>query len=328
MSNPKDKTLIKSGVYILRNKVNGKEYVGSTNDLHRRQKEHLSDLRCNTHPNPKLQSSYNKYGVESFEFKVLHETSEKESRKIEQEYINDKNPEFNIAQEVGLPNYPKGTRVLQYDLEGKFVKEYPSMREAAEEFGISSKAISSVCRGKSLTACKFMWRYFSENYALQIEPLSIKNSSIANEDGRLWKQFWNSEYTIKKWAQSGKLIDTYDSLKTASEKNQIDEKTLSGHIRKSSHFPKSLNGFVFTVNDDEPIFQKGIAARNKQVIQFTKQGKVVAIYKNAKAVSESLNIDSKYVYQACNLKHGHNEYKGYFWAFDLGDPLKPISKNG
>lgn len=327
MTSFKKKDPIKSGVYLIRNKFDSKEYVGSTNNLLRREREHFSDLRCNSHPNPILQNSYNKYGLENFEFIILKETSLEEARKLEQEYINTKNPVFNISQEVGLPNYPKGVRILQYDLEGKFVKDYPSMQEAAAEFSISPKAISSVCRGKSLTACKFMWRYYVENYPLQIEPLLITYSR-ANEEGRIWKQFWNSSYVIKKWSQSKTVIKEYTSLKQAAEDNDISEKTLSGHVRKNSHFPKSLNGFVFTINDDTPIFLEGKTARNKQVIQFTKSKKIVAMHKNAKVAGESLNIDSKYIYEACNLKRGHNEYKGYFWSFDLGTPLKAIPKNG
>ena len=53
--------------------------------------------------------------------------------------------------------------VIQYDLHGNFIKEYPSYREAERETGI--KAIDVVCRGdrqkgrKQQTAGGYKWKY-------------------------------------------------------------------------------------------------------------------------------------------------------------------------
>lgn len=60
----------------------------------------------------------------------------------------------------------KGKPVLQYDLQGNFIKEYPSYREAKRETGIS--AIDVVCRGarqrhkKQTTAGGYIWKYKEE----------------------------------------------------------------------------------------------------------------------------------------------------------------------
>ena len=59
------------GIYGLKNKVNGKIYVGSAVNLHKRRKEHHTDLTNLDHPNDHLQKSWNKYGPEAFEFVVL-----------------------------------------------------------------------------------------------------------------------------------------------------------------------------------------------------------------------------------------------------------------
>ena len=59
------------GIYMIENRINGKLYIGQTNNLSRRHKRHFSDLRANVHPNPHLQHSFNKYGEENFNFKII-----------------------------------------------------------------------------------------------------------------------------------------------------------------------------------------------------------------------------------------------------------------
>lgn len=49
--------------------------------------------------------------------------------------------------------------VLQFTLEGKFIKEWPSAIDAEREGGFSSECIYNVCKGKQKTHYNFIWRY-------------------------------------------------------------------------------------------------------------------------------------------------------------------------
>ena len=49
--------------------------------------------------------------------------------------------------------------VFQYDKNGNFITEYPSLMEATRKTGIDVGAICRVCQGKQKTAGNFVWKY-------------------------------------------------------------------------------------------------------------------------------------------------------------------------
>jgi group I intron endonuclease len=64
------------GIYGIRNIINGKWYVGQSIDLQARKHWHFAILKRGIHCNQHLQSSFIKYGVDGFEFRILEETEE------------------------------------------------------------------------------------------------------------------------------------------------------------------------------------------------------------------------------------------------------------
>jgi group I intron endonuclease len=61
------------GIYGIRNMANGKWYIGQSRDVELRKYNHFQNLKRKRHCNPHLQSAFNKYGVDSFEFFLLQE---------------------------------------------------------------------------------------------------------------------------------------------------------------------------------------------------------------------------------------------------------------
>ena len=83
-----------------------------------------------------------------------------------------------IPKTLAHPNY-KATRekcgkaatekcskiVLQFTKDGKFINEFPSVREAERQTSIAHSHISSCCRGKLKSAGKYLWRFKEEEVA-------------------------------------------------------------------------------------------------------------------------------------------------------------------
>ncbi len=89
-------------IYQIVNNVNGKRYIGSANDFHRRKNRHLQKLRKNEHANYHLQKSWNKYGESNFVFVILEYVECSEDLIIrEQWWLDTVNPEYNICRVAG-----------------------------------------------------------------------------------------------------------------------------------------------------------------------------------------------------------------------------------
>jgi|LakMenE01Jun11ns_1017448.scaffolds.fasta_scaffold9627600_1 group I intron endonuclease len=81
--------LLKSGVYLIKNIINNKVYIGSTKmSIHKRVNHHIGRLRINTHKNAHLQNSYNKYGEDNFIIEILEITDKNDTLIREQYWIN------------------------------------------------------------------------------------------------------------------------------------------------------------------------------------------------------------------------------------------------
>lgn len=88
--------------------IDSKVYIGSSNNLTRRLKRHMSELKHNTHHNIHLQRFVNKYGLDHVKTKVLLTCTEQELVILEiakiQEYNSfNRNYGYNLA-------YPDNTK--------------------------------------------------------------------------------------------------------------------------------------------------------------------------------------------------------------------------
>ncbi len=172
-----------SCVYIIINKINNKVYIGSTNNFSKRKSGHFIDLENNQHGNSHLQKSYNKYGKDKFEMKILEKCKTKDLFIKEKEYSDKYN---SFKRDIGynicpIPktqiDYPKETRlkmsesgkkkwnngyskehikqltakkVYMYDVNGILIKEYKSGAELAKEYNTTSGIVSQCIKRNKL----------------------------------------------------------------------------------------------------------------------------------------------------------------------------------
>lgn len=153
-------------IYCIKNTINNKIYIGSTNHFKKRIKRHERELRYNYHCNKHLQSAWNK-NSDSFIVSILEEISNIENILIrEQYYIElynacDSNVGYNIRnnfdfkwlsedsiaiRKLKSKNLYKEVYAFDKDT-GEFIDNYESVSEAARYFKTSSSNISRCCSG-------------------------------------------------------------------------------------------------------------------------------------------------------------------------------------
>lgn len=82
------------------------------------------------------------------------ETKVRISNSLKKNYLD---PIF--INKMRIINENKGKHVLQFDLEGNFIKEWKSLRKAALNVGSSHSNIRNVCIGKKNTCKGFKWKF-------------------------------------------------------------------------------------------------------------------------------------------------------------------------
>lgn len=89
---------LKTGVYAIRNQVNGKVYVGSSvSPLRKRWRHHKRWLKRGLHKNHRLQADWNSFGEQTFSFSVLAVCSPEWCRCLElfhMRHLNSIDPDF------------------------------------------------------------------------------------------------------------------------------------------------------------------------------------------------------------------------------------------
>lgn len=91
------------GIYSITNRINGKQYFGSTCDWYCRRKAHLSYLRRGIHHSRYLQRAWNKHSEDAFELSIELHVHQPFLRWVEQIYIDSNDEGYNEAKRANNP---------------------------------------------------------------------------------------------------------------------------------------------------------------------------------------------------------------------------------
>lgn len=85
------------GIYVIRHRASGREYVGSSVDIYKRAGKHKSDLSKNRHHSPILQNAWNKHGADEFEMEVVEVVSNPALLLLSEQAWLDKGAFYNVC---------------------------------------------------------------------------------------------------------------------------------------------------------------------------------------------------------------------------------------
>ena len=159
-------------IYCYTNKQNGKKYVGQTNNIKRRYKQHKEDSFKNYNDaryNQAIHCAIRKYGLDNFDFEILEVLENKTSEEVNERetyWIREKNslsPNGYNLKATGEANRGRNSSSLSDADKNEIrrrLREKESIREIAEDYLLSYSYVSQINTGERLFSD-------SENYPLQ-----------------------------------------------------------------------------------------------------------------------------------------------------------------
>ncbi len=146
-----------SGIYVIRNGVNGKMYVGSALDIARRHAKHRYQLRTGKHPSKHLNAAWKKYGEDAFEFATLEECDSTVLLEREQFWMDKLHPAYNkrlIAENnLGVAHTSEHKTYMHH-----VIKEWATSDEGRRQLSENSKqGWSADKRAARIQALKEVW---------------------------------------------------------------------------------------------------------------------------------------------------------------------------
>lgn len=193
-------------------------------------------------------------------------------------------------------------KVLQYDLEGHFVKEFKTIAEASTETNVKATTIEKCFNGKCERAGNFMWRRKEqEDFPLLIPPYNPKPKRAK---------------AILQYDNHGNFIQEYQSMEEVLKVNNISRGTL---MKCLSDKRKSYNGFVW--RNKEGLIPQNIdisdvnfdSRWNVPVVKCDLEGNELEEYSSVFVASKKTGISRTHINNSI-AGHGR-DIDNYLWKY-------------
>lgn len=87
--------------------------------------------------------------------------------------------------------YSNARPVLQFDLNGKFIKEWKAVRDIVKELGCNMECITGSCKGKYKQSYGYIWRYKNVNKNYKLCYVDGNKAYFTNDFKHCWGDDWN-----------------------------------------------------------------------------------------------------------------------------------------
>ena len=272
------------GIYKIANKINGKVYIGQSQDIYARWYEHKRASKKRAEY--ALYAAFNKYGFDNFSFEILEKCSleelgEKEIAYIAKfhSYVNDEQANgYNMTiggaiSHTHVGNDDQGRRVYQYDSDGNFIAEYRNQAKAAKAVGLKTPTSIQRAIKMNTRAGGYQWKDYKKK---KITPFISKTKQ------KLLKVY---QYTLE-----GDFIREFNSAQEAADtvgcSRSMIELCSAGKCKVGVGFRWDYK-FYRKLPKLEPMVQP---SKWKPVCQYDIQGNFIAEYPCAKIASEQTGV--------------------------------------
>ena len=194
------------------------------------------------------------------------------------------------------PERKNTTSILQYDLEGNFIRKWNSIKEAADYYNINSSNISECLTGRNKSSNKFIWKYYyNDNF-----PEKIENYTN------------NSKYRkIIQYDLFGNFIKIWDSMVDIESNLKIK---IHGINDCCKQIIQSSGNFIWRFYKED--FPRKISTPFKKVIQYDLKGNKLNVFDSPLDAAISINKPNNQGSITGCCKGSKRTAYGFIWKYE------------
>ena len=285
-------------IYKATNKLNGKIYIGKTNNIGQRIRQHLTTAKKR---DSEFHKALDEDGFKNFIWEFLEYTTSPEiASTLEKEYIlkfNSLVPNgYNVS--VGNGGIPEWNAVVCLEKDGTFVKKYNYLNEVIAD-GIQISSVLRCLNCNHRTAKGYLFMREQDYIAYGPNKYSPKENA--------------QKRPIIQCDLDGNFLAEFNSVQEAADITGANRTNISANLTGTY---KTCNGSIFVYKENFPI--KDISAHKHigkgiRVAQLDKDtGKILNTFDSIKAAGDSLGVSYKNIQKILNIPN-RTAY-GYKWV--------------
>jgi group I intron endonuclease len=237
-----------SGIYKITNKINGKFYIGLSNNIKRRFKFHRTPASRNSNPKYPLYAAILKYGLKNFDFSILEIVDDISLlNKREIFWIEKEKPAYNAKAGGNAPRGYKHSKEacfkISIGLKGKYIGEKSSFwgrKHTEETKHKQSEARKGIYIGENHPSYK---RKPSDEERRKIsEGLKGIKKTEEHKKNALESKIISQGKPINQYNKKGELIKKWRSIGEAVRELNLHKTSLINVCKKKKGF-KTCGGF-------------------------------------------------------------------------------------
>lgn len=305
--------LMKYIVYLTTNVLNNKIYVG----VHQTENPDvfdgylgnglsIQDKHLLNHPKEPFHFAVKKYGFSAFRrstiqiFETLREALDLEEVIVDEDFV--KRPDtYNVTVGGEYPPILKKT-IYQYDLQGNFIQEWPSIVQAAAFFKCDSSCIGQAVL-HSHTSNGYLWADY------KVDKLNTDIFTV-----------YSPKKPVFQYNSFGEFIASYESINSAARSLNVRV----SNIQRSLKLGYRTKGFYFSFELKSNFSAAKTARfRNMPIHQYSLTGEFIKSYSSMKAVEEDFGCRMDGINSSIRMG---TQYKGFQWSREKVEALKPLTK--
>lgn len=287
------------GIYMWTS-PSGKIYIGQSKNLEHRKNEFINIKKVYTSKTSAIDFARHKYqDFSKWKYTILEECEESALNERERFYVekynsfvegynSNKGGNFDGAAVVKAGK-KRAKRILQYGLDGKFIKLWGSAKEAALSLGIGERNLLVAARCFENKTCGgFQWRQLlaGEIYETKIAPVKAPKERIAEAKYKSVLQFSLDGTFLKEWA----------CIKDAATSLKISHSHISACCKGKR---PAAGNFQWKYKKDENVHINDIGcgnirisqARRKTILQYSLAGDFIKEWESITVAEKSLKIN-------------------------------------